>query len=83
MILYTIVPTEEIFTEPDPPQTFEVVRGEMRLLVSAAGGARATVVRVISSNPNDYLNPTLQPGEVIPLDAGDIAPEQAQEGETE
>lgn len=71
-MLYTIVPHEEIFAEEHEPELVEVVRGEMRLVVSPMSTGEAQVVRVISSNPNDYLLSNYQPGQTIKLIASDL-----------
>lgn len=71
MILYTIVPPEEMFDEEEASALVEIARGEMRLIVTPTGQARARIVRLISSDPSDYLNPSYQPGEDIALAATD------------
>lgn len=71
MFLYTIVPIEAMFDESEAPKTVEVVRGHMRLLVTPVSHARGRIVQVISSNPHDFLVPSLQPGTEIALLEGD------------
>lgn len=73
MILHTIVAHETIFEEEHNPQVLEVARGEMKLLVTPMDSGRAQILRVISSNPNDYLRPEYQPGQPIDLVRADIA----------
>jgi hypothetical protein len=80
MILYTTVPMEVIFppsrgrneapfgegsslVRQDAP--FEVVRGEMRLILEPAGPATARVLRMISPRPSDYLDPKFLPGSLL------------------
>lgn len=71
MSLYTILSHEEIFGEDEEPRILEVARGEMRLLVTPSERGQAQIVRVISSNPVDYLNPAYQPGTFIELTGSD------------
>ncbi|MBX6394418.1 MAG: YlzJ-like family protein [Alicyclobacillaceae bacterium] len=66
MILYTIVPVEQVFSESTTPgPTMEMNAGQARLLVERLDEGRARIVRVISPNPNDYLRPHFQPGQII------------------
>jgi len=68
-LLYTMMPLEVIFgTEAEEKETLtelELNIGEVRLLVQPLSGGRAVINRIISTNPNDYLNPTWQPGSII------------------
>jgi hypothetical protein len=67
MILYTIVPVEQVFAESgqSAEPAMEIDTGQTRLLLERLGEGRARIVRVISPNPNDYLRPHLQPGRII------------------
>lgn len=71
MVLYTIMPPEQVFAEEQEPQFLEVARGEMRLLVTPSERGQAQIVRLISSRPADYLNPSYQPGTYIQLTSRD------------
>ncbi len=68
MILYTIVPLEIVL---DGSETYTPFYAELplknggTLLVEQSGLNSARVVRLISSNPADYLDPALQPGSII------------------
>lgn len=76
-MLYTIVPYEEIFSGEYEPKLVEVVRGQMRLQVAPDGRGTARIVRVISSDPNDFLRPAYQPGEMIQIYPWDpVEPEE-------
>lgn len=69
MIIHTVVPLELIF------QNFEQTRnrklreirlgGGVTMLVEESGPYEGTVVRLISPNPQDYLDPRLAPGQKI------------------
>lgn len=64
-MLWTIMPLEAVLDgmENYSPKYCEVPYGKGRMLIEAAGGNTARVVRVISSDPQDYL--TIQPGIVV------------------
>lgn len=67
MIVYTIFPLELVFEgyEDFKPEYEEIERDGCRLLVEALSFNQGKIVRLISSNPQDYLNPAYQPGEII------------------
>lgn len=69
-MLYTIVPPEDIFGEPAPVagggSTIEVEHEGRYLVFQVDQGGQARLVRLISTNPSDYLNSLLQPGGSIP-----------------
>ncbi len=52
-MLYTVMPLELVYAEK-PPETEEELRGGVRLVWQVSGGTR-TLMRVISSDPRDYL----------------------------
>ena len=67
-MFYTIMPLEVVM---EGSETFEPVYSEMSwknggtLLVEEMGQNQAKVVRLISSDPLDYLDPAVQPGCII------------------
>lgn len=64
MIIYT--GDTDLYCGCDFNDMYEVpLNGSSRLLVRPAGNQRAVVVRLISSDPVDYLNPRLMPGAEI------------------
>ena len=70
MLLWTIVPLEQIFNNvPDTAQLvnlFEDIefRG-VKLEVQEISPSEKRIVRIISSNPKDFLRPEIQPGMVL------------------
>jgi hypothetical protein len=66
-ILYTILPHEMIFSghEEEEREYFEVPMQGGSLVLEAMAKNQAKIVRVISSDPQVFLNPNLQPGSVI------------------
>ncbi|GAB7388311.1 hypothetical protein BSNK01_21480 [Bacillaceae bacterium] len=66
MIVYTAVPLERVFEgiEQMQPMTEMQVDG-LTMLVQHVGKNEMKIVRLISSNPHDYLNPKYAPGQKI------------------
>lgn len=71
MMLYTPMPLELVLAGKDDfnPSYEEVnIRGR-KVLVERTDATHASVVRVLSTNPADFLDPTLFPGAVITFQA--------------
>jgi len=68
-MMYTIVPPELIWDDDSLGDSgfVEVDVGGVHMLVQPGGLGRAKIVRLLSSDPNDYLLPQLQPGNEISL----------------
>ena len=67
-MLYTIMPLDVVMegSESYEPQYTEMAwKNGGTLLVEEMGQHQAKVVRLISSDPQDYLDPTIQPGCII------------------
>lgn len=69
MILYTVVPLEDVLEgiESEPAPSQELVLNGLQMEVEPLDNFQAKVVRVISSNPADYLHPEYQPGSIVRL----------------
>lgn len=69
MLYYTIIPSEDLFSEEDTdkaePTLLEISHNGLTMLVRPTGHGRGQIQRLISSNPVDYLNPDFQPGNEI------------------
>lgn len=67
MILYTVVPLEMVLEGMDQfnPRYEEIDWQGIKLVVEPQGSFQAKIVRLVSPNPRDYLNPLLAPGNVI------------------
>ncbi len=67
MILYTALPLELIWEgySEFSPKYEEITKDGQLLLIEPVSFNRGKIVRLISSNPQDYMNPSLQPGEII------------------
>ena len=64
MVLYTIYPHEVVY-HVDEPRNYFTVTLEGRTFVMELQNGQAQIVRLISANPMDYLNPKWQPGSTI------------------
>lgn len=69
MILWTPLPAELVLDGLDaPPRPAMEVRSGGRLFVlQPITGTQARLVRLVSSDPADYLNPMFQPGRIVTL----------------
>ncbi|OPY59812.1 MAG: hypothetical protein A4E55_00001 [Pelotomaculum sp. PtaU1.Bin035] len=68
MILYTPLQLElvlEGFDKTQYPDYKEIEYKGVKMLVEGEGFGRKRIVRLISTNPFDYLRPELSPGSVI------------------
>ncbi|WP_426446991.1 YlzJ-like family protein [Paenibacillus sp. S-38] len=67
MTHYTILPMEAVMegmeSEVQPP--VEIVMNGVMMQVLPLNGQQATIVRLLSGNPQDYLNPQYSPGRLI------------------
>ncbi|HHX94245.1 MAG TPA: ribonuclease [Clostridia bacterium] len=63
MILYTPVPVDYLLSLSGKERNFkEIPYGDATIVAEVMEEGTYQVVRVISSNPDDYMNPELQPG---------------------
>ncbi|GAA4701240.1 YlzJ-like family protein [Brevibacillus fulvus] len=68
MIFYSIMPQEIVFANFDQMnnrELREISMGAVTMLVEPTGPFEGQIVRLISPNPQDYLNPQLSPGQKI------------------
>ncbi len=75
MLYYSIIPGEVIFNEEDDEEVegawtkdtdlIEVEVNGITMLVKQTEVDAGEIVKVISSNPKDYLNLNYQPGNVV------------------
>lgn len=65
MILYTVVPQENIFSsEHETNKVMTVAMNNVQLVVQQKDD-KWEIVQLISSDPNDYLNAQYQPGKQL------------------
>lgn len=67
MILYTPVPIESVLNQNEDTtyEYFELDYHGVTLVMEPIDSYQAKIVRLISSNPNDYLNPSYTPGNIL------------------
>lgn len=64
MILYTPLTQEDIFPEENERQLQVVDVAGKKVFIDEVEG-KPTVVQLVSTNPHDYMDPTLSPGNEI------------------
>ena len=69
MILYTPLPLEKVLEDAEKRRgsTLQIPFSRGFLEVELISSTTAKIVRLISNNVQDYLNPSLQPGKEIKL----------------
>jgi hypothetical protein len=66
MTLWTILPTEMILSNMNIPTVYEEVTcNNMKLLVEKVGSTQYMVSRLLTTDPQDYLRPEMQPGTIL------------------
>jgi hypothetical protein len=67
MIIYTAMPLEYVFDGMDQQELnySEIELGNVTMIVEQATPYMGKIVRLISPDPQDYLNPSYAPGQVI------------------
>lgn len=67
MIIYSTIPLEYIFEgyEQYQPKYEEVTYDGVQMLVEPTGPFQGKIVRLYSSNPQHYLDPRFQPGNLL------------------
>lgn len=67
MIIYSVMPMDLIFQNEKESdyQTVEMQMGGVTMLVKPTGVNEARIIRLISPDPQDYLNPSYAPGQKI------------------
>ncbi len=68
MILYTPMQLELVLEGFDTikyPQYEEIEYGGVAMLVEGVDSGKKRIIKLLSTNPNDYLRPELSPGNLI------------------
>ncbi|MCR8630751.1 YlzJ-like family protein [Paenibacillus radicis (ex Xue et al. 2023)] len=67
MIHYTVLPMEVVMEgiEEMEVTSVEIVMNGIMMQVQPLNSTQATIVRITSCNPQDYLNPQYSPGRII------------------
>lgn len=67
MLIWSVIPEDIVFDGIENVKAGkEVMYQGRRLLVSPLPEGKMCIMRVISSNPRDFMDPHLQPGTIIP-----------------
>lgn len=68
MIIWTVMPEEMVLENiqvQQSPHYEEIEYGGTKLMVERMSSSQCRIVRILSSNPQDYLRPEFQPGVVF------------------
>ena len=66
MILWSIVPTEIVFEDLSTKPAYEEVEYiGMKCVVEKIGSPQYRIVKLLTTNPSDYLRGELQPGTIF------------------
>jgi hypothetical protein len=69
MILYTPMPLELVYADFHKVEKQEIqevdMGGGVKMMVEPTGKYQGKIIRLISPNPQDYLNPRYAPGQTI------------------
>lgn len=74
MFLYTIVPIEDVLEgfDEDNRKVMIIQRGRLTMEVEPFKGLTGRIVRVVSSDPADFLDEQWQPGNLVGLTNDDF-----------
>lgn len=68
MMLHTVMPLELVLEGFEKPRRFiDVNYGGMKITLEPLSFSQARVVRVLSTDPQAYMNPLIAPGSIVPL----------------
>jgi hypothetical protein len=72
MVLYTVIPVESVLGEDDFELSEEIMVNisGVNALVRPDGNGYGTIDRLVSTNPDDFLNQDLAPGRTLWLGPG-------------
>jgi hypothetical protein len=66
MILWTIMPLELVFGQEDVSNSYEEVEYDgIKMMVERMSANQCRIVRILSTDPQDYLRGPIQPGVVL------------------
>lgn len=64
--MWTIAPAEHLFASPDDVKSYrEIEFGGIPILVEDIAENQCKIIRLLSTNPGDYLVNQLQPGTLL------------------
>jgi hypothetical protein len=66
LLLYTLMPLETVLEGIDKKYEYKEIDVDgVTLVVESVGINQGKIVRLLSSDPQDYLNPSFSPGKII------------------
>ncbi|MDF2635391.1 MAG: YlzJ-like protein [Pelosinus sp.] len=67
MTLWSILPTELVLSNVDsPPPLYEEIQcNHIKLIVEKISPTQCKVSRLLTTDPQDYLHPEIQPGKIL------------------
>lgn len=68
MILHTVMPLDTVMAnmeQVEKQELKEISQGHMTMLIEQTGPFEGRIVRLISPDPQDYLNPDCAPGKTV------------------
>jgi len=66
MLLYTPLPMEVVLEGLEKAREYhEVQINNITMILERISDSESKIVKLISTNPNDFLNPMLQPGRIL------------------
>ena len=69
MTIWSIVPPDIMLNTPITSSTYEEIEWSgMKCIVEKTSPTQCRVIRILSTDPNDYLRMELQPGSVLTYD---------------
>lgn len=64
--MWTIAPTEHLFASPDDVKSYREIEFDgIPILVEDVAENQCKIIRLLSTNPDDYLVNQLQPGNLL------------------
>ncbi|HMM21628.1 MAG TPA: YlzJ-like family protein [Selenomonadales bacterium] len=66
MILWTVMPLDLVLDGAEKmPACEEIDYGGLKIMVEKTSPVECRIVRLLSTNPQDFLRPDIQPGQVL------------------
>lgn len=66
MILWTIMPEELVFSQESNPIPYEEIEfAGAKMMVEKVSDSERRIVRILSTDPADYLRQDIQPGNLL------------------
>ncbi len=70
MILYTVMPIEEVMQREERRPAIEVRLRGRTVIIEPVSPTQGRIIRLVSTDPQDFLDASLQPGSLVNLWGG-------------